>query len=171
MCAAVVVLSSSFLKGSDPFDEVNGWYRAFRGLAGTVRYSARLKGWDIWEHANFPVPLRRAVHTMLLLNAQASNMILEHRLNNLSLDHENNPPERQRPLLTAANYYHFPTSNYMPVDAYDLEAIADVPPGVRLMSVPLYVVYYIMEFMVRSVFHLFISSSRIGVFAHLFVLW
>lgn len=161
------------MKGSEPFDEVNGWYRAFRGLAGTVRYSARLKGWDIWNHAHFPAPLRRAVRTLLLMNAQAANMVLEHRLNNLSLDSENNHPGRHRPLLTDADasYYHFPTSNYMPVDAYDLEAISDVSPGVQLMSMPHDVVYYIMEFMVGSLriygvhFYLYLSCI-----SHLFSL-
>jgi hypothetical protein len=92
---------------------------------------------------------------MLLMNAHASNMVLDHRLNNLSIENRSNnsqhdafaPP--QQPLRIDASYYHFSTSNYMPLDAHDARATADIPPGVRLMSMPHYVVYYVMEFMVR----------------------
>lgn len=135
------------LKGSEPFDEVNGWYRAFRGLAGNVRYTAHYKGWNIWHHAYFPTPLRRAVRTMLLINAQASNMVLEHRLNNLSASEDNHCAQWQFP-RTDPRYYHFPTSNYMPIDALNQQATADIPPGVLLMSMPHFVVYNVMEFMV-----------------------
>jgi hypothetical protein len=126
---------------------VNGWYRAHRGLAGNVRYTARRKGWDIWGHQLFPLSLRRAVRTMLLLNAQASNMTLEHRLNNMSIENENN---HARPVhVTGPAYFHSTTSDYMPLDARDPNATAGLPPGVLLMSIPHDVVYYIMEFMVR----------------------
>ena len=139
-----------FVKGSDPFDEVNGWYRAYRGLAGNIRYKAKRKGWNIWEHSYFPEPLRRAVYTMLLLNARASNMVLEHRLNNMHNDRVNSSKRRA---ITDSSYYHQPTSDYMPLDAFDMQAMEGIPPGVLLMSLPQYVVYYIMEFMVMLCRH------------------
>lgn len=115
-----------------------------------MRYSARVKGWNIWEHALFPAPLRQAVRAMLLLNAQASNMVLNHRLNNLMLLDSEPTIHQRRPLPTEASYYHVPTSDYLPLDAHNLQATAHVPPGVLLLSMPLYVLYYVMEFMVRS---------------------
>ena len=57
--------------GSEPFEEVHGWYRAYRGLAGSLRYSCTRKGWNIWEHALFPRPFRDAVRTMLLIRRRA----------------------------------------------------------------------------------------------------
>jgi hypothetical protein len=52
--------------GSDPFDEQHGWYRSWRGLAGTVSYKAKWKGWNPWEHRLFTRELKDAVKTMLL---------------------------------------------------------------------------------------------------------
>jgi hypothetical protein len=52
--------------GSEPFDEVHGWYRAFRALAGMLSYTAEYKGWSPFEHRMFPRALRRAVKALLL---------------------------------------------------------------------------------------------------------
>lgn len=52
--------------GSEPFDDVRGWYRSYRGLAGGIGYKAHWKGWSCAEHRIFPVPLRAAVKTMLI---------------------------------------------------------------------------------------------------------
>lgn len=54
--------------GSEPFDDHQGWYRSYRGPAGSVQYHARWKGWSPFEHLIFPKPLRTAVITMLLCN-------------------------------------------------------------------------------------------------------
>lgn len=55
---------------SEPFDEFNGWYRAYRGLAGVVTYTCRRKGWSPAEHRLFPVPLREAVRCLLLCHTR-----------------------------------------------------------------------------------------------------
>lgn len=52
--------------GSEPFDDQQGWYRSYRGPAGSIRYCAKWKGWSPFEHAIFPLPLKSAVMTMLL---------------------------------------------------------------------------------------------------------
>ena len=135
-------------QGSEPFDEINGWYRAHRGLAGNLRYSARLKGWNIWEHALFPRPMREAVRSMLLLNTHASNAVMDHRLANLSPEIIHHYYNREEISLTSPSYFHLSTSNYMPQDSFDPRAFAYIPPGVLLMSMPLHVLYYVMEFMV-----------------------
>jgi hypothetical protein len=54
--------------GSVPFDENHGWYRSWRGLAGSVAYKARRKGWTPFQHAIFPEELKDAVRTLLLCN-------------------------------------------------------------------------------------------------------
>lgn len=56
--------------GSRPFDETQGWYRAWRGLAGSVRYTSVLKGWRPDTHRVFPDELRLAVRVLLLCNAK-----------------------------------------------------------------------------------------------------
>lgn len=53
--------------GSEPFDDTQGWYRSYRGLAGSVRYRARRMNWNPPQHSLFPVALRNAVVTMLLI--------------------------------------------------------------------------------------------------------
>eukprot|EP01036_Dinobryon_divergens_P026708 gene26708-35387_t len=52
--------------GSEPFDEVRGWYRSYRGLAGRLTYAVRWKGWTPMTHSIFPKALKKAVFTMLL---------------------------------------------------------------------------------------------------------
>ena len=52
--------------GSTPFDEEHGWYREWRGPAGTIQYKYRLKSWSPRENVIFPKDFRDAVFTMLL---------------------------------------------------------------------------------------------------------
>jgi hypothetical protein len=52
--------------GNEPFDDHHGWYRSYRGLAGTIKYHAKWKGWNCNEHYQFSTPLKDAVMTMLL---------------------------------------------------------------------------------------------------------
>lgn len=54
--------------GSVPFDETNGWYRAYRGPAGSFSYTCRLKGWSPFTHKIFPQPFRHSVKELLLVN-------------------------------------------------------------------------------------------------------
>lgn len=56
--------------GAEPFDEQHGWYRAHRGLSGSVTYTAQRKGWSPFEHRVFPTPLRNAVISMLMCQNQ-----------------------------------------------------------------------------------------------------
>lgn len=52
--------------GAVPFDTRRGWYRAYRGLAGSVGYTAAPVRWSAPVHAHFPVAARAAVRTILL---------------------------------------------------------------------------------------------------------
>lgn len=52
--------------GSVPFDDVHGWYRSYRGLAGSLKYHSVWKGWNVFEHQLFPQPLKNAVLVMLM---------------------------------------------------------------------------------------------------------
>ena len=52
--------------GSEPFETQNGWYKSYRGLAGSITYSVVNKGWNIWEHRKFPPALRRSVKEVLM---------------------------------------------------------------------------------------------------------
>jgi len=54
--------------GATPFDERSGWYRAFRGLAGTVSYTASPMRWTLDTHARFPRSMRDAVLNLLAAN-------------------------------------------------------------------------------------------------------
>eukprot|EP01035_Chromulina_nebulosa_P025838 gene25838-33757_t len=45
--------------GSEPFDEVRGWYRSYRGLAGRLTYAVRWKGWTPMTHSIFPKALKK----------------------------------------------------------------------------------------------------------------
>ena len=59
--------------GSEPFDDHHGWYRSYRGLAGTVKYHAKWKGWSPLEHRIFPRHLQDAVMTMLMCEKRESS--------------------------------------------------------------------------------------------------
>ncbi len=52
--------------GSNPFDQINGWYRSNRGLAGCLSYLVQWKGWTPFTHHQFTPSLKQAVLTMLL---------------------------------------------------------------------------------------------------------
>lgn len=60
--------------GSRPFDDQHGWYRSYRGLAGSVAYSMQWKGWSIPRHIEFPLPLKQAVKSMLLCNYRLARL-------------------------------------------------------------------------------------------------
>lgn len=62
----VAILPGLGHTGSEPFDEVHGWYRAFRGLAGSIRYTAKWKGWSPFNHSEFPPALKKGVKALLL---------------------------------------------------------------------------------------------------------
>lgn len=65
--------------GAEPFDEQHGWYRAHRGLSGSVIYTVQRKGWSPFEHRIFPTPLREAVLSMLLCQNQDHFLSSAHR--------------------------------------------------------------------------------------------
>mmetsp|Transcript_1550 Transcript_1550/g.2162 ORF Transcript_1550/g.2162 Transcript_1550/m.2162 type:complete len:553 (-) Transcript_1550:1301-2959(-) len=62
--------------GSEPFDETHGWYRAYRGLAGGLSYRASWKGWTPQTHNSFPLPLQKAVKTVLLCEMASRSQAL-----------------------------------------------------------------------------------------------
>jgi hypothetical protein len=52
--------------GSSPFDERNGWYRAFRGPCGSLQYTVKWRRWSMVQHKSFPPSFRAAVRALLL---------------------------------------------------------------------------------------------------------
>ena len=57
--------------GHVPFSRNHGWYRAFRGPCGRMKYAARLLRWSPAAHPRFPPELKEAVMAMLLCNARS----------------------------------------------------------------------------------------------------
>ena len=51
--------------GNRLFDDINGWYRAYRGPCGAFSYTSRAKGWDIWNHRIFPSAFKSAAYTLI----------------------------------------------------------------------------------------------------------
>ena len=51
--------------GNRLFDDVNGWYRAYRGPCGAFSYTSCAKGWDIWNHKIFPPVFKSAAYTLI----------------------------------------------------------------------------------------------------------
>jgi hypothetical protein len=76
--------------GAEPFDEVQGWYRAYRALAGNLSYTVRRKGWTPFEHKIFPEPLKQAVKTLLMCQNQ------DHFLRSRSASIEGGTPSLSR---------------------------------------------------------------------------
>ncbi len=106
-----------------PFDMVHGWYRAYRGFAGSIGYKCKRKGWTIWEHASCPAEMQEGVRTMGLVHQRALNTFYIY--DDLSM------PGMERQI-----------SNTSTVSSVASDS------SLRVMSVPLYLVYYILEFMV-----------------------
>lgn len=52
--------------GREPFDVLDGWFRFYRGLAGSMSYQATWKAWSIERHREFLPELQKLVKTMLL---------------------------------------------------------------------------------------------------------
>jgi hypothetical protein len=130
-------------QGSEPFDEVHGWYRAYRGLAGSVGYRCRRKGWTIEEHRTFPEELREGVRAVLMARRRAEITYGDIRnpshLANLIGSNVNgaaNPLFPQDPLANDPS----------------VEQVAPRPSGLpgRVISLPLHVLYHILEFMVSD---------------------
>jgi hypothetical protein len=114
--------------GSQPFDEVHGWYRAYRGLAGGMSYRCRRKGWTIWDHTLFPEHFQEGVLTMLMCRERSLNVLY-----------------RRRHLLLPA---------YASYALQDPSAISTMTPNPNLDRkrelglLHTHILYYIMEFMV-----------------------
>jgi hypothetical protein len=60
-----VMLPGLGFTGSVPFDTRRGWYRAYRGLAGALGYTASPLRWSAPRHGVFPAAARAAVCTLL----------------------------------------------------------------------------------------------------------
>lgn len=147
--------------GSTPFDENQGWYRSYRGLAGAVSYHVRWKGWTPVEHAIFPTPLREAVRTMLLCNlrnpaitaAQCSQaQERSDSVNSSSSSAITRPMVGGATAADAAMMDDQLTAS-SPVSSTILVAMEGGTNSQRrltLFHLPVYVIYYILEFMVSG---------------------
>eukprot|EP01038_Epipyxis_sp_PR26KG_P012587 gene12587-16879_t len=159
--------------GSSPFDDQHGWYRAYRGLAGSVKYTMKWKGWSIFEHQIFPIPLKNAVKALLLcqnhimeapqspVTRATSTSVIE---DNTSIDWKNDSPliigkklindVRKKKNFKQNSNNSSNDSN----DEYNTKMPADdtspkspqhkvsIKPK-TLSSLPKYVIYNILEFM------------------------
>lgn len=129
--------------GSIPFDETHGWYRSFRGLAGSVQYKKRLKGWQLQEHSDYPVVMKDAIKETLLCNG---HLFIRRQRSQSSSEASGSPMKMQR------------------LESDDSEACNDGDMTIsRLSSIsnstdctkkdlgclPVLVVYHIFEYMVR----------------------
>ena len=103
--------------GSHPFDDVDGWYRSYRGLAGAVSYTFSIKGWSPFDHEIYTPELKSGVKTMLLCRQSSINSSLS----------------RQSSLSSS-------------IDLED-EFDTGTQPQPVIHRLPLYVIYHIMEFM------------------------
>jgi hypothetical protein len=105
--------------GSTPFDEQHGWYRAYRGPAGSIGYSARAKGFNIFTFKLFPQATHRAVVTLLLINACLKNSVQLNKLHKYILynileytnwewfkEEVSSPPSPSKPLPVANHVYN-----------------------------------------------------------------
>lgn len=140
--------------GSEPFDEVHGWYRSYRGLAGSVHYHMRWKGWSPERHREFPEALRCAVRTMLLcnLNAAVARSLLQlesadvdsRSITNSSSSSMNDDDNNNHSLVSADSAA---AAAFLPSDAVSTTQVGK-KRRLTLASLPVYVVYNILEFMV-----------------------
>jgi hypothetical protein len=168
--------------GSTPFDEQFGWYRSYRGLAGSVTYYVRWKGWNIWEHHSFPQSFQERILTLLLCNHRCGHEILYELLQSSSTI--SNPSASSSSSAAA-------TSSVPMVDDINnsdgnhplisvTTSITSPEGGERRRGRPLnigdlprHVIYYIMEFMVSFntkyiiCFKCFFDSIMIGLFLSL----
>ena len=104
--------------GSVPFDDVDGWYRSYRGLAGALSYTCTIKGWSPFDHEIYTPELKTGVKTMLLCRQSSISSSLSRQSSvNSSIDSEGESLE------------------------------IDVQPQPIVHTLPLHVLYYIMEFM------------------------
>lgn len=159
----ITVLAGLGHTGFAPFEEQHGWYRAWRGLAGTVSYKTKWKGWSPLEHCLFPQDLKDAVKTMLMSQHRMVGIKLGRKLNAKAIpwfpscqsaiaqtatlalddsDSEEYPHEREENYvfdIDSKGKASFPTSSVWskPKNSKQLQ----------LNLLPKYVVYYILEFM------------------------
>lgn len=151
--------------GSEPFDDQHGWYRAHRGLAGSISYSMRWKGWNCHEHNSFPEALRETVRTILLCHYSA------YRQHQRLLTVENGHSQGLVTKRSADEFYemedectngkrgrssspvHSTSSMYpgMVIAGESVNGLVMATNSTRIPAIhtlPVHVVYYIMEFMV-----------------------
>lgn len=127
--------------GSEPFDDVNGWYRSYRGIAGTVHYHMRWKGWTPERHREFPEELREAVRTMLLCNVDSA------MARSMSLLYGG---PAQQPTITTTSVGGETAAAAALADTVAASSSSSLqqPPRYTLASLPVYLIYNIMEFTV-----------------------
>ena len=111
---------------------MNGWYRAYRGLAGALSYRCSRKGWTIWDHNQFPQKFRESVLTILLCREQSLNL----------MDYERQQLIASRWNGTAA----------LAIGTSSRDNILRVDRSRQLGLLHTHILYYIMEFMVSIAF-------------------
>lgn len=112
-----------------PFDDQEGWYRSWRGFCGAVGYKANLKGWTTAEHHKFPRKLKEQVKTLLLCYETAGSSKYTHV----------SPVAKSRKRLYSASNEDDTVRNSLS---------SEKPIFTVMKTLPRYVLYHIMEFMV-----------------------
>jgi len=160
--------------GSIPFDDTHGWYRSYRGLAGSISYTAEWKGWSPFEHHIFPNELKQSVLTLLLCQNTYKNNCYRNKNND---DDDNNNKSVFNRLIMNMNSkkkknifsdHNFPSkkiisnnydksdNNYNTKAKFEDDVDDDnkdnsmIKSSLNITNLPVFVIYYIMEFMVSK---------------------
>ena len=147
--------------GSLPFDDTHGWYRSYRSLAVCISYTVQHKGWSPFEHHIFPSALQQSVITMLLCQNTTSFSNFIQRCNsndngsiimNLSRKKNKNEYENYFPSKKAMTYNdnNFNDNGYNAKSNVDYRSNSNIirDDSLHISNLPVFVIYYIMEFMV-----------------------
>lgn len=133
---------------------MHGWYRAYRALAGSIKYNANWKGWSPFEHKIFPRPVRDAVVTLLMCQNRdraGLPMLRNHNNSTKSIVNADFHNTRSHTSIIATSCKASAKDEQSTsVEFYNakLSATAKVINGVS--TLPVFVIYNILEFMVRS---------------------
>jgi len=137
--------------GSAPFDDVNGWYRSWRGLAGSVAYRAKWKGWSPMEHRLFPTELKDAVRTMLLCQGREREEVAAASLKGEESDLKraagsSSSSGGSSSSAGAMECDIVGTDVDVNVSLYAAPKLVPSPQSFKLSKLPKYVVYNILEY-------------------------
>jgi hypothetical protein len=145
--------------GSNPFDETHGWYRSFRGLAGSVQYKRRIKGWQLHEHRIYPEVMRDAIKETLMCSGHlfirrqrsqsSSDSSTSSRRTKMPRLEDQQPEDEDAEGIPAAEVDDTAVTISRASSTSSATSVADYAKK-DLGNLPVLVVYNIFEYMVSS---------------------